>query len=219
METLTKQVETFTERHPFLGPISWIASLQFFIIQYVVAAGWPVAYSWFNNAISDLGNTVCSDYSQRYVCSPGHGLMNFSFVFLGLTMMLGSLLIYEGFKKSYWSLLGFTCMGLAGLGSILVGVFPENVSPGFHLAGAILPFLIGNLGMVVLGLVLDLPRWLRYYSVASGVVGLTAAWLFAMQMYAGLGLGGMERLAIYPQTTWLIVFGVYISSTRVKRLE
>lgn len=218
MDNIKQKVETFTEHHPFLGPLCWIASLQFFVVQYIVAIGWPVAYSWTNNAISDLGNTVCGEYSQRYVCSPGYGLMNLSFVFLGITMVLGAFLIYEGFHKSLRSLFGFTCMGLAGLGSVLVGVFPENTNPELHLVGAILPFLVGNLGMIVLGWVLDIPKWLRYYSLASGLIGLSAAILFALNLYPGLGLGGMERLAIYPQTTWLIIFGVYISANRAKEI-
>ncbi len=210
MPSLIKTFAAFSKRHPLLGSFCWIASLQYFIVQLIVSSRWPVAYSWGNNAISDLGNTVCGDYGPRYVCSPAHGLMNLSFIVLGLTMMSGAVFIYQSFHKSFWTLVGFTGMGLSGLGAILVGIFPENVNAVLHLSGASLAFLVGNFAVVILGFTLNVSKRIRYYTLATGIIGLIAAGLFAMNIYAGLGLGGMERLALYLQTIWLIVFGAYL---------
>jgi hypothetical membrane protein len=65
--------------------------------------------------------------------------------------------------------------------------------------------------MIILGLVLDLPKNLRLYSVISGAIALGALLLFIINTYLGLGVGGMERIAAYPQTVWLIIFGLYMS--------
>jgi hypothetical protein len=35
--------------------------------------------------------------------------------------------------------------------------------------------------------------------------------LFGTDRYFGLGAGSMERIAAYPETLWLIRFGLYIS--------
>jgi hypothetical protein len=65
--------------------------------------------------------------------------------------------------------------------------------------------------MVIFGLVLrNLPPALRAFTVLSGVVGLAALLLFRTHTYAGIGLGGMERFAGYPQSIWMTIFGTYL---------
>lgn len=211
-----KRIRTFTERHPFIGPAVWMLTAHYFITQVVVAAAWKTPYSWLHNPISDLGNTECGLYAGRYVCSPLHGLMNASFILLGLLMALGSLLIYQGFKKSEGTLLGFSFMATAGLGALLVGAFPENTISSLHTLGALLPFLFGNLALVILAFALDMPGTLRIYTLLSGIIALLALVAYGLGFYFGLGEGGMERLVAYPQTIWLIVFGIYISAHRYR---
>jgi hypothetical membrane protein len=178
---------------------------------------WPTHYSILSNTISDLGNTACGIYSGRYVCSPQHVWMNISFIVLGITMAAGSSLIYYEFRKTKASGLGFDFMALAGLGTIMVGVFAENTIASLHEIGAALPFVIGNLALLVLAVALDIPRYLKIYTVLSGVISLAAFALFITHTYLGIGIGGMERLAAHPLTIWLIIFGLYISGNRYRR--
>jgi hypothetical membrane protein len=215
MTRASARIATFTNHYPLVGPTFWIISLQYFITQIVVAAGWPWPYSWLNNTISDLGATACNPS----VCSPYAAWMNASFIVLGCTMIAGSALIHQEFKKSRASALGFIFMGLAGFGTIMVGLFPVTTGGSLHTLGAALPFLIGNLGLVVLGLALDLPRNLKYYTLLSGLIALIALPLFYSHTYLGIGQGGMERIVAYPQTIWLIVFGLYMSENRFRERQ
>lgn len=217
MRKPARMIQTFNDRYPLVGPAFWISSVQYFITQIVVAHAWTNHYSLSRNTISDLGNTVCGVYSGRFVCSPLHSWMNASFVVLGLTMISGSMLIYHEFRKSPASAVGFSFMALAGLGTVLVGLFSENAAGPFHLIGAALPFFIGNVALVVLGLALDIPRAFRYYTILSGLIALIALLLFYTHTYLGLGQGGMERLTAHPQTVWLIVFGIYMSANHFRR--
>ncbi len=210
-KTSMENINTFSNRYPLIGPTMWTLSLQYYLTQIMVAHAWPIPYSALQNTISDLGNTACGMYAGRFVCSPLHDYMNASFIALGLFMMAGSLLIYQEFRETKGSLVGFSLMALAGFGTILVGVFPENTISSLHALGAFLPFLFGNIALLILGLTLDIPRWLRIYTLASGVVALTGFVLFSTHNYLGLGIGGMERITAYPQTMWLTVFGLYIS--------
>ncbi len=207
---MLKRVETFNDKYPLVGPEFWMLSVQYFLVQFIATLAWVSPFSLSHNPISDLGNTACGFYSGRLVCSPLHMLMNASFVMLGCTIVAGSILIYQEFKETEGSLIGFGLMGLAGIGSILVGLFPENTIGFLHSVGALLPFLFGNLALVVLGFALDLPKAFKFYTILSGLVGLTGMVLFTLQIYAGLGEGGMERIAAYPQTIWLIAFGIYM---------
>lgn len=217
MKPLSKRIATFRDRYPLVGPAFWIASIQFFITMLLVALAWPTHYSFLNNTISDLGNTACGVYSGRYVCSPQHAWMNASFIVLGTTMVAGSTLIYQEFRKSLGSAAGFTFMALGGIGTIIVGIFAENTISSLHVFGATLPFVIGNMALLVLGFSLEMPRVLRIYTIASGFASLTASLLFITHHYLGLGIGGMERLAANLQTVWLIVFGLYISKNHFKK--
>jgi hypothetical membrane protein len=150
-------------------------------------------------------------YSGRAVCSPLHWLMNAAFIVLGLVMVAGAPLIYQEFRERPWTAIGFGCVAVGGVGSLVVGLSPENVNFTIHVIGATGPFLIGNIGLLVLAWSLDVPPALRVMTGLAGGIGLIGAILFAAHVYLGLGEGGMERVAAYPQTIWLIGFGLYMT--------
>lgn len=208
-------IKTFTDRFPLIGPLIWVLCIQYFIIQAVVAKAWTTHYSLLLNPISDLGNTACGLYSGRFVCSPLHSLMNASFIMLGITMAVGSLLIYQEFKERLASLVGFSFMSIAGLGTLIVGLFPENSLSNLHLAGAFLPFFIGNISLIMFSYALQIPKPFQIYTFISGAISLISLLLLVTNHYLGLGVGGMERLTTYPQTIWLVIFGLYISSNHI----
>ena len=214
-----RMIRIFNDRYPLVGPVVWMFSIQYFIIQLISALAWNSPFSLLQNTISDLGNTVCGTYSGRFVCSPLHATMNLSFITFGITMALGSLLIYQEFRKNVGSLVGFSAMAVAGLGTIMVGLFPENTIGALHVLGASGPFLIGNFGMVILGIYLPLPKSLRIYTLVLGGIALIALGFFYSKHYVGLGIGGMERIVAYPQTLWLISFGIYMSRSHYKSLK
>lgn len=166
-------------------------------------------FSMQKNTISDLGNTVCGNYNGSLVCSPYHSLMNLSFVLLGLTMFFGAALQYKLFKASRRNAFGFIAIATGGIGTILVGLFPENTIGALHVLGAALPFLLGNSGILLLGFSLKLPKLLRYYTILTGVLTLLALVLYVTSSVFWLGKGGMERLVSYPQTLWLAILGIY----------
>jgi hypothetical membrane protein len=214
---IARRLQTFQDTYPLVGPSLWLLSVQYFLVQIVVASAWSRPYNLAHNTISDLGNNACGLYGVRYVCSPLHDLMNASLVVLGVTMFFGATLLYREFQKSLGSAVGFSGMALAGFGTLLVGLFPENTNNMLHTLGAALPFLVGNLSIGLLGLALDIPRWLRIYSLITSVLTLTALAFFASHVYLGIGIGGMERLVGYPQTVWLIVFGLYTSRNHYRQ--
>lgn len=201
-------------RHPRLGPYLWIWNIHYFFVQMIVFKYWRGSqFSWLANPISDLGNTACGPYADRLVCSPLHSVMNLSFIVLGLATALGSILIYQKFQRSTVTKLGFGLLVISGLATMLVGIFPENTISAIHGYSAFTTFVVGNLALILLGVALPLVRWLKIYTIASGVVALTALALFVANIRLGIGFGGMERLVAYPQTIWLIVFGIYLVTT------
>jgi hypothetical membrane protein len=204
-------------RAVWLGAIVWILAVEFFVAQIVVQSAWVTPFSLTQNFISDLGNTTCGPYppgSGMYVCSPWHTWMNASFILLGLIILVGGALVRTTFPRGRSRVAGLMLLALAGAGIIAVGLFPEDVNITYHRLGAAGHFILGNLGMVALGVALGQARRrpaFAIYSIVSGGVGLLATALFVSDHYLGMGIGGMERLAAYPLPLWLIVAGISLA--------
>ena len=87
--------------------------------------------------------------------------MNFAFVALGLLMAAGAPLIHQEFRERRLAVLGFCGMAIAGLGTVFVGVFPENVNNTLHVIGAAGPFLVGNVALIILSCTLTMSMRVR----------------------------------------------------------
>jgi hypothetical membrane protein len=211
------------DAHPFLGPAIFTAASLYFVIQIIVAWVFLPGYSLVSNSISDLGETSCGGYGSPGMCSPRWWLMDYAgFVLLGLIMVIGSALLYHEFtdrvpRERLAAMIGFNLMALAGLGSIIVGFFPENENRTMHILGAFLAIAIGNVAILVLGGVLTLPESMRRSMLIFSSLALAALLCFASHKFFGIGRGMMERVAAYPVTIWLIAFGLYVWRFNPKR--
>ena len=218
LQVLTVKPLRWAQQHsahyPKLGPILYVASIQYFVIQLFVALQWKPPYNLSRDTISDLGNTVCGTWNGRYVCSPLHNLMNTSFVVLGITMALGSVLASRNSANGRASKAGFAAMAISGVSVIMVGFFPENSVSALHGIGAAIPFVLGNASLIILAFSLKMPALLRLYFFLSGVMALLGLAAYASSHDLGLGEGGIERVVAYPQTICLIVIGFYLEAAR-----
>ncbi|MET8750336.1 DUF998 domain-containing protein [Streptomyces sp. NPDC004667] len=198
-----------------IGYSAWIVGVvQFFIVHGIVESAWARPYSWARNNISDLGNAHCAlqpEPEPRYVCSPEHGLMNVSFVALGVLLVLGSVMI-GGFlwRRGRAAAVARLLLAGAGAGFVLAGLAPADVNENQHVLGAVLIMAAGNVGLVLAGpgLAEDVPAPLRWSTGLLGVTAVTAFVLFLSHRYLGLGMGGMERVAALPLLFWALAIGV-----------
>jgi hypothetical membrane protein len=212
------RIRFFTDRYDWMGPVIVVLSSWYFAAQVLVAWVFRPHYSFVSNAISDLGNTGCPP-SNSDICSPLYGVMDASIVILGLAMLVGSVLIFSEFsfsqhrRESAAAIAGFVCLALGGLGAILVGVVPENVNTAhLHTVGTAMAIGFGQLAILILGLVLrEIENWLREFMLVTSLVVLLAGIAIAGKHQFGIGGGALERLAQYPESVWLIIFGFYIS--------
>jgi hypothetical membrane protein len=198
-----------TGRRRLVGPLAFVSGIQYFVVQLVVGLRFSPGYSLATNTISDLGNTSCSRFNGRLVCSPLHALMNGSFIVLGLAMVVGSYLLLGQYPKSRGTTIGLGLFALGGLGALLVGFFPENTVPALHGLGAALPFLFGNAGLVILGRSMRASQPVRALTFLTGAISLLALGVYVSGHYGPFGEGGLERVVAYPQTLWMIAIGIY----------
>lgn len=197
----------------------FVAAVQFIIANAVTQIGYGSNYSLSANYISDLGAVHCSffggagSFPGHYACSPWHDVFNISIILLGLLIILSVFLIQTAFPKRRSRTIGLGLLIIAGIGSIGVGLSPEDVNITVHSLSALLAFAGGGLALLVLGFAMFRDtRWdgFRAYTVLSGLVVLIALLLFVSKNYAGLGVGGMERLIVAPVLLWSIVVGLHL---------
>ncbi|MER6342313.1 MULTISPECIES: DUF998 domain-containing protein [Streptomyces] len=209
-----------------VGALLLFSSFQWFLVQAAVAAGWRTHYSLTRNFISDLGALHCGRFPSDtglYVCSPAHSAMNVSLILWGAAWAVGALLIAEHSHRT-----GYMLLALGGIGTILVGVRPEDTVFAVHALGALLQTIVGGAGMAVIGVRL-LRRGHRIVGVLSvlvfiaAVVGIIATGLATdSRAFLSVGLGVWERIGIWPQCAWLTAAGIGIAwdaATRPSRTE
>ncbi|MDB5612914.1 MAG: hypothetical protein JWQ22_567 [Devosia sp.] len=197
-----------------LGAIFWLLTVEFFIAQAIAQAAFP-GYSLANMDISLLGVSACSGVDPNalgLVCSPLSLVFNAGMAINGALVVLG-----VWFTRTLWPKSGLTTAALwilaigGGAGSILVGLFPLDVSLPMHMLGALLALFVAGFGMLAMaGVLWRSHRGFAIYTLATGAITLVAFVLYALEIYLGLGRGIMERLAAWPHTLWYMVAGVLI---------
>ncbi|MDO8725745.1 MAG: DUF998 domain-containing protein [Candidatus Methanoperedens sp.] len=157
-------------------------------------------YSVSGNYISDLGATCI-------VYQPSAFIFNTSVILLGILILLSSYLLWKEFQSFIIPAL----FGLSGLGAVGVGLFPETA--GFlHVIVSFITFFFGALAAIAARRIVKAP--FSYFSVLMGLASLTALVLYGLEIYLGLGPGGMERMIAYPILLWGLGFGGYMMSPR-----
>jgi hypothetical membrane protein len=143
--------------------------------------------------------------------------MNATFVLTGVLILVGMFLTRSTWPRRRLTTWGLILLGVAGAGTILIGLSPENVNVLVHLVGA-LNIPAGNAAMILLGLAIWRERRaLAWFSLLSGVVGILGLLAGPFLVIAtGHGGGLAERVALYPLIIWLIVFGVSFVAQRVR---
>lgn len=143
--------------------------------------------------ISDLG------------VGPTAWLFNSTIFIFGLFLIISAYLLLNIGTNRYFTIL----IGLAGIGAIFVGLFPETQGIPHGMA-ATMVFLSGGLCALTGYHVFRGP--FSIFSPVLGSITLFAMILFASNLYFGVGTGGMERMMAYPLIMWALGVGAYLMS-------
>jgi hypothetical membrane protein len=179
------------------GGLAWLLTLQFFVVEAVVAARTGGAYSRVDDVISLLGSRA----------SPAPGLMNASFVAQGVLVAVGAALLFPALS-GLAGRMAPVLLGASAVGVALVGFFPLDGVSAVHYAGATLHFLGAGLGLVALAYALR-PRSEAVGTTLAllGLVTLAATVFYGAGVVDLLGPGGTERAAAYPLPIGLALAG------------
>ncbi|OFI39179.1 hypothetical protein BIU82_15025 [Arthrobacter sp. SW1] len=221
-----------------VGAWAELSVVQYFAAETAVIAAWagPEPYDRRTGFISDLGAVSCGIYDGRNVCSPLHLLMNLSFVVQGLGLLLGAILLGssllsiaarpgaqpgEGlaFRRG-WSgaVAARVFTGVAGAGTIIVGLVPEDFDSPWHFVGALMFFTGGAFALLLLGFLWIPHTRASWFLLACGGVTLVALIVGAVTRMDIPEPGTLERLMAYPVTIGFSAAGLVIGR-RVRRVR
>jgi len=224
-----------------IGGWAQLSVVQYFVAEAAVIEAWagPEPYSRATGFISDLGAVSCGLYEDRPVCSPLHWLMNASFVVQGLALVLGAILLTAGLlcvaarpevqaRRFRATQEGETPIrvlavpwimavairiltGVAGVGTVIVGLAPEDLGSPWHLAGALMFFIGGGFALLLLAVL-----WFRQTPVSwfLGICGILCLGALVIGGITAMDVprpGTLERFMGYPVTIGLATAGLVIA--------
>jgi len=172
------------------GVLFFVAATQFVLGLIVAEALYP-SYSISANYISDLG------------VGPSAMVFNVSIFVLGLLSCIGTYFFYRAFDRKVVTIL----LAIAAVAAMGVGIFTENSGP-IHTIVSFFAFFFGGLSAVFSYRLMKHP--FSIIGILLGVMSLFMLIFFIGNFTFGLGVGGMERMIVYPILLWMIGFGGFL---------
>lgn len=172
-----------------------------YILAIIISEAIHPGYSVGQQYLSDLGDWSLVGNSAL--------IFNTSVILYGLFVIAGAYFIWRGFRNVLFGSL----LAINGVGSVVIGMVAQNISPTVHSDFALVAFITAASSAVVSHKFMKSP--LSQTSVILGAVSFLAIVLFVLGhrssvAFMGIGVGGMERFIIYPTLLWMLGFGAYL---------
>ena len=184
-----------------------VAGLLFIVavVQYVLA----IVVSEAVNPGYSVGQQMVSELGDWSLAGNNAAILNTSIILYGLLVITGAYYIQRIVKNRLFAPL----LAINGIGSIVCGFVSLNISFEVHGTFGLIAFISIVAAAIMSYKFLKSP--LSYISVILGAITLLAIVLFMAgqgdsAFYLGLGLGGIERIIIYPMALWLLGVGAYL---------
>jgi hypothetical membrane protein len=177
------------------GLLGFVGVVQF-VLAVIICEAVYSGYSVGQQYISDLGNwSLAGNYAA---------IFNASIILASALGIASAYFIQQAFKNRLFTSL----LMISAFCNILIGAFAEDISMPAHGISALIGLILGlGAGFMTYKFV---KSPLSYAPIILGGVIIVAVVLQASGNYLGLGLGGIERLEIYPSLLWGLVFDAYL---------
>jgi len=187
------------------GTFLFVGVAQFAIFLIVAEALFP-NYSVSGNYISDLGAICHRPPAPENGCvfvQPTSNIFNSSIIVLGIFLLISAYFLFRSKVSRIIPIMAI----LSAIGSIGVGIFTEATGIVHGIFSLITFVSIGIFAIVAYRIQLS-P--MKYFSIISGAITLFALVLYINNIYLGLGMGGMERMIVYPVMVWSLAFSGHL---------
>ena len=184
------------------GLLMVISGIQFMLLVSIA----ETLYPGYNTAKYDL-----SSLADLPIHEPSATIFNVTVFIAGLLIVIASYLIY----KRYQSKIFPAFLGLLGIGAMGVGIFP-GYTGNVHVIFAMASFIFGSLALLTSFTILK-DSLLKYILIVLGAIALLDILLVIILQdaspFMAFGIGGTERLIVYPVILGVIALGGYLTGS------
>ena len=184
------------------GLLMVISGIQFMLLVSIA----ETLYPGYNTAIYDL-----SSLADLPIHEPSATIFNVTVFTAGLLVFIAAYLIY----KRYQSKIFPAFLGLLGIGAMGVGIFP-GYTGNVHVIFAMASFIFGSLALLTSFTILK-DSLLKYILTVLGAIALLDILLVIILQdaspFMAFGIGGTERLIVYPVILGVIALGGYLTGS------
>jgi len=156
--------------------------------------------------------------ASNYAVGPYGFLMTIAFFAFGLSLFALALSLYRGVDRTYRSRLGLVLLGVAGVGLVLSGIFPTDVTPddspitavgGIHIVSGVVAFTCVIVAAFLWSRRFEAnPKWQSFSRTSRrlATLGLVSFIGFVIVKASQLPLGGLgERILIFLMLVWMLL--------------
>jgi len=182
-----------------------VAPIVAFVCILTAIASYP-AFSWTNNALSDLGVVPGITASLFNFGLLATGILAFNFAIFGL---------FTYFGKCWVGKIGSAVFAAATLALIAISVFNENFSPTHYLVSVAF-FTLAPIALFILtfGFLLCRQRGMAVFTVLVGVAA-ALPWLLFFTFHYVPNVAIPEFLSGLAVSAWVVVLGKKMLSPKV----
>ncbi|MGB9977725.1 DUF998 domain-containing protein [Methanobacterium sp.] len=182
------------------GLLLVISGIQFMLLVSVAETLYPA----YNTAKYDL-----SSLADLPIHEPSATIFNITVFVAGLFVIIASYLIYKQYQGRIFPVF----LSLLGIGAMGVGIFPGYTGSA-HVIFAMTSFIFGSLALLTSFTILK-DSLLKYVLIVLGAIAfldiLLVIILQEANPFMAFGIGGTERLIVYPVILGVIALGGYLT--------
>ena len=184
------------------GLLMVISGIQFMLLVSIA----ETLYPGYNTAKYDL-----SSLADLPIHEPSATIFNVTVFIAGLLIVIASYLIYKRYQGKIFP----AFLGLLGIGAMGVGIFP-GYTGNVHVIFAMASFIFGSLALLTSCTILK-DSLLKYVMTVLGAIAFLDILLVIILQdsspFMAFGIGGTERLIVYPVILGVIALGGYLTGS------
>ena len=184
------------------GLLMVISGIQFMLLVSIA----ETLYPGYNTAKYDL-----SSLADLPIHEPSATIFNVTVFIAGLLIVIASYLIYKRYQGKIFQ----AFLGILGIGAMGVGIFP-GYTGNVHVIFAMASFIFGSLALLTSFTILK-DSLLKYVMIVLGAIAFLDILLVIILQDASpfmtFGIGGTERLIVYPVILGVIALGGYLTGS------
>jgi hypothetical membrane protein len=155
-------------------------------------------FSWFDNALSDLG--VVSGITMW--------LFNVGLIFSGVLALAFGIGLFVLFRKSIASQVGCSVFVLSCLALIAIGVFPERTGQT-HLLVSVMFFVLLPISLLILVISMGIEKQIRMASFTLALFFVAALpWVLEFTLHYVAGVAIPETISGLAGSVWVVILGI-----------